>query len=70
MPWAHDWSGRPSCSEHALVPLLRSPSRLRTRWPPQGRGFREPMEMEDHARGGDYESLPADRQGPGPAKCE
>jgi hypothetical protein len=36
----------------------------------QGRGFREPMDVEDRARGGDYESVPMDRQGPGPAKCE
>ena len=37
----------------------------------QGRGFREPMDVEDRLRGGDFEALPADRSGgPGPAKCE
>lgn len=36
----------------------------------QGRGFRDPMEVEERARGGDFESLPADRAGPGAAKCE
>ena len=36
----------------------------------QGRGFREPMELEDRLQGGQFESLPADKAGPGPAKCE
>lgn len=36
----------------------------------QGRGFREPMEVEDRLQGGQFESLPADKAGPGPAKCE
>ena len=36
----------------------------------QGRGFREPMELEDRLQGGQFESLPADKGGPGPAKCE
>ena len=38
----------------------------------QGRGFREPMELEDRLQGGQFEALPADKggSGPGPAKCE
>ncbi|PRW61188.1 RNA-binding 8A [Chlorella sorokiniana] len=34
----------------------------------KGRGFREPMELEDRLQGGQFESLPADKAGPGPAK--
>ncbi len=47
------------------VPLPRIPRLLL-----QGRGFREPMELEDRLQGGQFESLPADKAGPGPAKCE
>lgn len=36
----------------------------------QGRGFREPMELEDRLQGGQFEALPSDKAGPGPAKCE
>ena len=37
----------------------------------QGRGFREPTELEDRLQGGQFESLPAEKSGgPGPAKCE
>lgn len=28
------------------------------------------MELEDRLQGGQFESLPADKGGPGPAKCE
>jgi len=28
------------------------------------------MELEDRLQGGQFESLPADKAGPGPAKCE
>ncbi|PSC74461.1 RNA-binding 8A [Micractinium conductrix] len=36
----------------------------------KGRGFREPMELEDRLQGGQFEALPADKggSGPGPAK--
>lgn len=34
----------------------------------KGRGFREPMELEDRLQGGQFESLPTDKAGPGPAK--
>jgi hypothetical protein len=36
----------------------------------QGRGFREPMELEDRLQAGQFEALPSDKSGPGPAKCE
>ena len=43
----------------------------RLRWLPglQGRGFREPQQADDGLRGGEFEALPADKAGPGPAKC-
>ncbi|EFN50751.1 hypothetical protein CHLNCDRAFT_33380 [Chlorella variabilis] len=34
----------------------------------KGRGFREPMELEDRLQGGQFEALPSDKAGPGPAK--
>jgi hypothetical protein len=35
----------------------------------RGRGF-QGNNTDDRAQGGDYESLPVDKSGPGPAKCE
>ncbi|KAI3424256.1 hypothetical protein D9Q98_009610 [Chlorella vulgaris] len=34
----------------------------------KGRGFREPMELEDRLQAGQFEALPSDKSGPGPAK--
>ena len=50
---------------------LRGGTDLTALLPPrlQGRGFREPMDVEDRLQGGQFESLPADKGGPGPAKC-